>query len=122
MIHLVSIKPLGRRERYRLLQLNDLMVAVLVDYLYRSQRHPRLVDEDIQRMHDEMVQTLCRDFKDIVLRIVGDPVQRGQFLVDLSTEPQPGGLDLDVPATKVARYAIEVRLPLSPLQSMGCHN
>jgi hypothetical protein len=107
---------LGGWQRHRLFESDDLVIAVGVNDIDGTQLYARLLDKDRARARDEMVHILDEDLHHVVLGIVSKAVERCPF--DLIAELEAGNFDLGMYAAELARYTVEVLLPLRTQQPM----
>ena len=67
---------MGRREHQRLQQLDDLAPLIEIDDLHADETFWTLIDKDVLRLANEIVEAFQRDFDEVILRIVSDAKQR----------------------------------------------
>src|SRR5207245_3503071 len=68
------------RQHQRIAKLDDLPDVVRVDDFERHQSAGRILDVDVARLGDQMIQSLARHIEDVIVGIVGND-DRGQPLL-----------------------------------------
>ncbi len=70
------------RQHQRITKLDDLPDVVAVDDFERHQPAGRILDVDVARLLDQMIQSLERHLDDVIVGIVGNADQRQPLRFD----------------------------------------
>src|SRR5262245_66429066 len=79
----------GRQHQW-ITKLDDLLDVVRVDDFERHQSTGRILDIDVARLGDQMIQSLERHLDDVIVGIVGNAEQREPLRLDLTAEAPRG--------------------------------
>src|SRR5215467_9497637 len=109
------------RQHQRIAKLDDLPDVVRIDDFERHQSTRCVLDIDVARFGDQMVQAFERDLDDVIVGIVGNAEQRQPLRFDLIAKAQRGDLDFGLFAFERGRDAIEERAPLLFVELAGRH-
>jgi len=94
------------RQHQRIAKLDDLPDFVRVDDFERHQSAGRILDVDVARLGDQMIQSLERHLDDVIVGIVGNAEQRQPLRFDLIAKAQRSDFDFGLFAFERARDAI----------------
>src|SRR6516162_10887129 len=109
------------RQHQRIAKLDDLPDVVRIDDFERHQSTGRILDIDVTRFGDQMIQSFERNLDDVIVGIVGNAKQRQPLRFDLIAKAQRGNLDFGLFAFERGRDAIEERAPLLFVELAGRH-
>src|SRR5262249_6766334 len=109
------------RQNQRIAKLNDLFAFVGSDDFKRTQSSGRILDIDVARLGDQMVQSLERHLDEVVIGIIGNAEQRQPLRFDLSAKAQRGDLDFGLLAFERGGDTIEETAPLLLVELAGGH-
>src|SRR5215469_7386171 len=109
------------RQHQGIAKLDDLLDVIRIDDFERHQSTGRILDIDVTRLGDQMIQALERDLDDVIVGIVGNAEQRQPLGFDLIAKAQRGNLDFGLFAFERGRDAIEERAPLLFVELAGRH-
>src|SRR6516165_5709904 len=80
-------------EHQWIAKLDDLLDVVGVDDFERHQSAGRILDVDVARLGNQMIQSFERDLDDVVVGIISNAEQRQPLRFDLIAKPERGDLD-----------------------------
>src|SRR5918993_1124370 len=107
----------------RVLELHDLPVAVGVDYLDRGDDPAdTVIDKQLARRADHMVELIEGDLDEVVLAIVGDADQWSPLGFDLVAQVQRYDLDFSLLADQTVRDGIKEPSPTVPIDLCRGHD
>src|SRR5215469_1780355 len=109
------------RQHQGIAKLDDLLDVIRIDDFERHQSTGRILDIDVTRLGDQMIQALERDLDNVIVGIVGNAEQRQPLGFDLIAKAQRGNLDFGLFAFERGRDAIEERAPLLFVELAGRH-
>src|SRR5262245_44312491 len=109
------------RQHQRIAKLDDLLDLVGVDDFERHQSAGRILDIDVARLGDQMIQSLERHLDDVIVAIIGNAEQRQPLRLELIAKAERGDPELCLLAFEHGRDAIEERAPLLLVELAGGH-
>src|SRR6266446_10669426 len=100
------------RQHQRIAKLDDLLDVVRIDDFERYQSAGCILDIDIARLGNQMIQSLERHLDDVIVGIVGNSEQRQPLRFDLIAKAQRSDFDFGLLAFERGGDTIEETAPL----------